>query len=52
MLASIIRSLASGELSAIFGRVRRTAIMYILTAASVLCAIGFLLAAGFMLAVR
>lgn len=52
MLASIIRSLASGELSDVFGRMRRAAFVYVLAAAAVLCGLGFLLGAGFMLAER
>jgi hypothetical protein len=52
MLASIIRSLASGEVSDIFGRLRRAAIVYALAALAVACGVGFLIAACFMLAAR
>jgi hypothetical protein len=52
MLASIIRSLASGEVSDIFGRVRRAAIAYALAAVAAICGIGFLVAAGFVAAVQ
>jgi hypothetical protein len=50
MLASIIRSLASGELSDVFGRARRAIVVYVLAAAAIACGLGFLVAAGFMLA--
>jgi formate hydrogenlyase subunit 3/multisubunit Na+/H+ antiporter MnhD subunit len=52
MLASIIRSLASGEVSDIFGRFRRAAIVYVLAAVAAICGIGFLVAAGFVAAVH
>jgi uncharacterized membrane protein (DUF485 family) len=52
MLASIIRSLASGEVSDIFGRVRRAAIIYALAAMAAICGVGFLVAAGFVAAVQ
>jgi hypothetical protein len=52
MLASIIRSLASGEVSDIFGRFRRAAIIYVLAVLAVACGVGFLIAACFMLAAR
>jgi hypothetical protein len=52
MLASVIRSLASGELSDMFGRVRRAAVVYMLAVVAATCGIGFLVAAGFMLAER
>jgi hypothetical protein len=50
MLALIVRSLASGEISDFFGRFRRAAVLYLLAAAAAACGIGFLVAAGFMLA--
>lgn len=52
MLASIIRSLASGEVADIFGRVRRAIIIYVVVAIAGACGLGFLLAAGFMLSER
>jgi MFS family permease len=52
MLASILRSLASGEVSDIFGRFRRAAIIYVLAVLAVACGVGFLIAACFMLAAR
>jgi high-affinity Fe2+/Pb2+ permease len=52
MLASIIRSFASGEVTDIFGRLRRTAIVYALAVVAAACGIGFLIAAGFMVAAR
>jgi heme/copper-type cytochrome/quinol oxidase subunit 2 len=52
MLALMVRSLASGEISGIFGRLRRAAIVYTLAAVAAACGVGFLIAAGFMLAAR
>jgi MFS family permease len=52
MLTSLIRSLASGQLSDIFGRLRRAVIVYVMAILAIMCGLGFLLAAGFMLAER
>src|SRR6185312_7717876 len=52
MLASIIGSFASGEISDIFGRLRRATIVYALAVVAAACGIGFLIGAGFMLAAR
>lgn len=51
-LATLIGAIVSGEASEVFGRVRRTAIVYALAGLFLLCGGGFLVGAGFVAAAR
>ncbi len=52
MLASLLGSMASGEISDRVGRLKRAVIIYIVAALAVGCGCGFLLAAGYIAAER